>query len=252
MAGDLKETMAGIQATLGVGGLIHVAVSLSGGVGGGGGDIYGPIRLDRCRGEMMAEMVIPLGILGALALFVVLWDIFGPRRRLSQATNNRGIATSSQTDDGAESIPYRASPDFSALIDTIRAEGRAYRAEEKSEDIWGKVLEIITIVVLAATLGALVATYYAIRDQVREMAKVYTPIETQANATKDMAEASVNAQRAWIGGYDASLIGALNPDGVTYQKISAGKTFSVRMQYRNAGGEPARNMLITDPVAKNL
>ena len=30
---DLKETMAGIQATLGVGGLIHVAVGLSGGVG---------------------------------------------------------------------------------------------------------------------------------------------------------------------------------------------------------------------------
>jgi hypothetical protein len=30
---DLKETMASIQATLGVGGLIHVAVGLSGGVG---------------------------------------------------------------------------------------------------------------------------------------------------------------------------------------------------------------------------
>lgn len=29
----LKETMASIQATLGVGGLIHVAVGLSGGVG---------------------------------------------------------------------------------------------------------------------------------------------------------------------------------------------------------------------------
>ena len=33
MAGELKETMASIQATLGVGGLIHVAVGLSGGVG---------------------------------------------------------------------------------------------------------------------------------------------------------------------------------------------------------------------------
>ena len=32
-SGDLKETMTGIQATLGVGGLIHVAVGLSGGVG---------------------------------------------------------------------------------------------------------------------------------------------------------------------------------------------------------------------------
>ena len=33
-AGDLKETMASIQAAaLGVGGLIHVAVGLSGGVG---------------------------------------------------------------------------------------------------------------------------------------------------------------------------------------------------------------------------
>ena len=31
--GDLEETMASIQATLGVGGLIHVAVGLSGGVG---------------------------------------------------------------------------------------------------------------------------------------------------------------------------------------------------------------------------
>ena len=33
MAGDLKETMARIQAILGLGGLIHVAVGLSGGVG---------------------------------------------------------------------------------------------------------------------------------------------------------------------------------------------------------------------------
>jgi len=32
-AGDLEETTANIQATLGVGGLIHVAVGLSGGVG---------------------------------------------------------------------------------------------------------------------------------------------------------------------------------------------------------------------------
>lgn len=32
-AGGLKETMASIQTTLGVGGLIHVAVGLSGGVG---------------------------------------------------------------------------------------------------------------------------------------------------------------------------------------------------------------------------
>jgi hypothetical protein len=32
-AGDLEETMASIQAILGVGGLIHVAVGLSGGVG---------------------------------------------------------------------------------------------------------------------------------------------------------------------------------------------------------------------------
>ena len=32
-AGDLEETMAIVQATLGVGGLIHVAVGLLGGVG---------------------------------------------------------------------------------------------------------------------------------------------------------------------------------------------------------------------------
>lgn len=31
--GDLEETMASIQTTFGVGGLIHVAVGLSGGVG---------------------------------------------------------------------------------------------------------------------------------------------------------------------------------------------------------------------------
>ena len=33
-AGDVKETMASIQAAFGVGGLIHVAVGLAGGTGG--------------------------------------------------------------------------------------------------------------------------------------------------------------------------------------------------------------------------
>jgi hypothetical protein len=77
----------------------------------------------------------------------------------------------------------RPSADFTALIDAITAEGRAYRKEEQREDRSKKVREWITIILIALTFGAVVS-------QVREMIKVYEPIKSQAEAALIQAEAA--------------------------------------------------------------
>src|ERR1700722_12883746 len=75
---------------------------------------------------------------------------------------------------------YRASGDFSALIDAIRDEGETYRREEGKENIGKRVRDWITITILGLTLIALAKTYYAVSDQVAEMKKTYEPIANQA------------------------------------------------------------------------
>lgn len=73
---------------------------------------------------------------------------------------------------------YSPTRDFAALIDAISYEGSANRKEEKREDWWGSFREIITIVLIAATLCAFI-------KQIDEMRKVYIPIKEQAKAIRD-------------------------------------------------------------------
>jgi hypothetical protein len=84
-----------------------------------------------------------------------------------------------------------APADLTALIHTIKAEGRANRAEEEREDDASKRREWLTISLLALTV-------FVIGWQVNEMIKVYGPIKEQAAAMKDQATIMKADQRPWV------------------------------------------------------
>jgi hypothetical protein len=125
------------------------------------------------------------------------------------------------------------SADFAALIDAIKAEGRAYRAEEQREDKGKTFREWITVFLLGLTM-------IAIFWQVHEMINVYGPIHSQAIASKIAADAAttqsrisdktlIQAQRAWVGPRNASV--AAEP--------AIGKPIEITVEYQNSGREPA-------------
>jgi hypothetical protein len=143
--------------------------------------------------------------------------------------------------------PHRPSADFTALIHAIKREGAAYRKEEQREDRGKKIREWVTIVLIACTFGA-------VCWQVREMVKVYDPIQRQAEAAQKSAEAAVIAaeaaktqtdaisrqaqttaeaniesQRAWVGPENASF--SIEP--------TIGKPIDIVIQYQNTGRSPA-------------
>lgn len=145
----------------------------------------------------------------------------------------------------------RPSSDFSALVDTIKSEGRAYRKEEQREDQGKKFREWITI-------GFIGLTFIAICYQVHEMIKVYEPIRDQAIATDESAKATtraanaatkqseiatrqadssdraaIQAQRAWVGPSIVKIEGALEAD----------KPIEISINYANSGREPALNFI---------
>ena len=81
------------------------------------------------------------------------------------------------------------SREFRALIDAIRAEGRAGRQEEQSEDRAKSRRKWITIWLLAFNLAALCW-------QVREMITMYEPIREQAQAQQQAANAALKCRVA--------------------------------------------------------
>lgn len=146
---------------------------------------------------------------------------------------------------------FRPLTDLSAIVDAIRTEGRASRAEERREDRGKRLREWITIALLAITA-------FVIWKQVREMERAYQPIEEQAAATKKAAEAALKqaaasqtaadaslkqvqdaesaltlAQRAWVGPSNAALTAAPQP----------GKPADLAITYQNSGREPALNLI---------
>lgn len=129
-----------------------------------------------------------------------------------------------------QQYPYA---DLSALIDAIKTEGRAYRAEERREDKGETLREWVTVILLGVTM---VAIFW----QVYEMVHVYGPIHDQAIASKIAADAAtkqsensdkalVQAQRAWVGPQNATI--AAEP--------AVGKPVEITIQYQNSGHEPA-------------
>jgi hypothetical protein len=77
--------------------------------------------------------------------------------------------------------PNSPSADFAALINAIAAEGRAYRAEEQSEDRGKTFRDWVTI-------GLLIATTAGIYWQISELIKVYGPIKEQADAAANQIQ----------------------------------------------------------------
>jgi hypothetical protein len=126
---------------------------------------------------------------------------------------------------------YRASGDFSALIDAIRDEGETYRREEGKEDIGKRVRDWITITILGLTLIALAKTYYAVSDQVAEMKKTYEPI---ANQAKEMI-----ADRRPFVGIAPEEIKIISP--LTFN--ATGPSISFDVWIRNTGRSAAINAI---------
>ncbi|HME23516.1 MAG TPA: hypothetical protein VKI44_19695 [Acetobacteraceae bacterium] len=133
------------------------------------------------------------------------------------------------------------SADFTALIDTIAAEGRANRAEERREDDAKRLREYATILLLGLTV-------IVVSWQVYEMRAVYDPIKEQASAAAinaaaasrqaDNAErALIQATRAWVGPSEANL--EADPKNET--------PVDARITYQNTGKEPAIQFAFTTP-----
>jgi hypothetical protein len=120
-----------------------------------------------------------------LALIPVVIIVSIWRSIRSQQTQNQIGAKGNQRSSGDDNED-RPSPDFAALIDAMKAEGRANRAEEKREDRSKVLREWLTILLIALTFGAIV-------KQVVEMVKVYEPIKTQGEAMQRSAKAAENS-----------------------------------------------------------
>jgi hypothetical protein len=176
-----------------------------------------------------------------------------PTEKLLQqkpASESNDLQRSNDNQDGTPSA------DIAALIDTIKNEGIASRAEERREDRGKARRERITIFLLFATV-------IAIGWQVYEMIHVYGPIHDQAVASGKQADASdkaaaataraadaairqseiaakqaeisekalTQAQRAWIGPTNASFTA----------EPKAGEPIDILISYQNTGREPALN-----------
>ena len=111
-------------------------------------------------------------------------DAVVPSEQLpSKETLKEKVTGDSKEGQSGKDQPHSPAPDFTALIQTIKDEGIAYRKEEQSEDTGKRRREWITI-------GLLFVTVIAIGWQVREMVKVYGPIRDQAEAARQQAENS--------------------------------------------------------------
>jgi uncharacterized protein YecT (DUF1311 family) len=175
----------------------------------------------------------------ALACLII-WDASKPAAKFDEESVDR--------------LGDELSPDFKALVATIKREGRAYRKEEQREDRGKQFREWITI-------GLIAITFVAICYQVYEMIKVYEPIKEQAVASTKQAAASekaadattraadantkaaeaatkqsensdkalIQSQRAWVGPRDAHLD----------TKPTVGQKSKFLVEYQNTGKEPA-------------
>ena len=146
--------------------------------------------------------------------------------------------------DGRNKKGNGPSADVLKLIQTIRAQGRAYRNENHSQERKKCLRDWITIVVLAFTCAAVVY-------QVIEMKIVYTPIKEQADASKDLAAQALaqsksaqrtaevaektllQAHRAWVGPTNAGID----------TSVVKGMPVDVKISVRNIGQEPAKNFV---------
>jgi hypothetical protein len=98
-----------------------------------------------------------------------------------------------------QNISKSANPEFAALIEAIREEGRAYRKEEYREDDRKTVVDFLNTLFLILTFFVLAYTCYAIIQQVHEMQRAYGPISDQAKNSADQI-AAMNGQQSVMHG----------------------------------------------------
>jgi hypothetical protein len=168
--------------------------------------------------DFILGLAAVMGITAA-AIYITEWFRSGAPGRLDQPESQPD--TTPPTEDN----PNSPSPDFAALIDAMRAEGRAGRAEEKREDGGKKLRDWITILLLGFTA-------FVVKCQVDEMAKVYGPIKDQADATQ---KSLVATQRAWLDVKFSSFHGP-----IVFDKNGAAVVIDILVE--NVGHSPALNI----------
>ncbi len=174
---------------------------------------------------------------------VIIWDVRIPQTRAK-----------------AELEQKASSPDFIALIDTIRAEGSANRKEESREDRGKRFREYLTLVFIIATTAGVFYQAYIFSGQLTEMkssgeqtglliganaklaeatAKQADAAEQQAKATSEAVEVSkeslIVGGRAWVGPHTAKIT----------SPIEIGKPIELAIEYANTGREPALDFSYT-------
>jgi hypothetical protein len=131
--------------------------------------------------------------------------------------------------------------DFAALIETIKAEGKASRAEKSKECGTAQFPEYVSIGIIAVTMLAIVM-------QVREMVKVYDPIRDQAETAKNGLR---SVQRAFItvpklNSYPRTYNGKIISWIVDPVVVNSGTTPTVNMHYTIGFGGPDMHKWPTD------
>jgi hypothetical protein len=111
------------------------------------------------------------------------------------------------------------------ISDQLAADEEAEKRDHRKQGCrdWATILLIFATVIVAGTGDVF---FYG---QLNEMAKAYIPIKTQADAAKEAADATLNAQRAWVGPMNASLD----------SKPTESQTIKITVEYTNSGKEPA-------------
>jgi hypothetical protein len=177
----------------------------------------------------------------ALVPLVVIASIW----RSQQQRASPGRQRAPRSDNGR-----RPAPDFEALIETIREEGRANRALERREDRTKVFREWLTITLVAFTLLAIVW-------QVREMIRVYEPIKEQADAT---ARILAVTERSSVYFGKVQLSHMPKPDGSLRETVlvemgNSGGTTTRGLRFRLAcrpSGHPLDNPFDRSILAKTV
>jgi hypothetical protein len=87
------------------------------------------------------------------------------------------------------------STDFTALINAIRREAQANREQERREDRGKCFREYLTLIFVMATAAGVFYQAWIFNGQLDEMRRTYGPIESQATAATQSAEALMAAER---------------------------------------------------------
>jgi hypothetical protein len=133
---------------------------------------------------------------------------------------------------------------IAALNRTLAEQSGANRTQERREDTGNKRLQALTLIFVILTTIGIFWQASIFNHQLTEAKKVFGPIQDQAKASQQAADAAtkqsqnaekalIEAQRAWVGPQNASF--ASEP--------GVGKPIEITVQYQNTGREPALSFI---------